>query len=203
MAHGEEAEARERVVVEGAAQLVVTDQLVGRTPPHTTHVTCALPRPSVCASLLRQAAQPGATAGFYNPRMRLNRELCLAELHAVLQSGPWRAGGPSGGEGLGAEGHDVRVLDSFAASGALAVRIALELAPRHDRRLEVTAADIEPACCELLARNAALNRLRVRQLRTCLLQDALLTLTLTLTRTLNLHSNPNPNTNANFKPYLG
>ena len=33
MAHGEEPEARERVVVEGAAQLVVTDQLVGRTPP--------------------------------------------------------------------------------------------------------------------------------------------------------------------------
>ena len=52
------------------------------------------------------------------------------------------------------------------------MRIALELAPRHERRLEVTAADIEPACCELLARNAVLNKLRARRLRTCLLQDA-------------------------------
>ena len=33
MALGEDAEAKERVVVEGAAQLMVTDQLVGRTPP--------------------------------------------------------------------------------------------------------------------------------------------------------------------------
>jgi len=35
----------------------------------------------------------------------------------------------------------------------------------------VTAADIEPRCCELAARNAALNRLRVRRLRTSLQDD--------------------------------
>ena len=48
-------------VTEGAATLLVTDQL---------------------------AAQPGATAGFYNPRMRLNRELCLAEIDAALEKWP-------------------------------------------------------------------------------------------------------------------
>ena len=32
------------------------------------------------------AAQPGSSAGFYNPRMRLNRELCLSELKAALRA---------------------------------------------------------------------------------------------------------------------
>ena len=39
----------------------------------------------------------------------------------------------------------------------------------HPRK--VTAADIEPRCCELAARNAALNRLRVRRLRTSLQEE--------------------------------
>ena len=99
---------------------------------------------SACALLLWQAAQPGAAAGFYNPRMRLNRELCLAELHAALQPGPWRAGGPSGGgggDGLGAEGHDIRVLDAFAASGALAVPASRSetRAPSHAPEASATA----------------------------------------------------------------
>ena len=41
MVLGEDAEAKERVVVEGAAQLMVTDQLVGRTPPpHHSRDVC-------------------------------------------------------------------------------------------------------------------------------------------------------------------
>jgi tRNA G26 N,N-dimethylase Trm1 len=151
-------------VTEGAATLLVTDQL---------------------------AAQPGATAGFYNPRMRLNRELCLAEIDAALAPGPWRprsrvsASGSSmangdgatdtgggGGEGLGAEGHPVRLLDAFTASGALALRVALEVGPRHPgRRVEVSAADLEPRCCALAVRNAARNGLRAERLQASLHGD--------------------------------
>ena len=74
--------------------------------------------------------------------MRLNRELCLAELHAALQPGPWRAGGPiGGGDGLGAEGHDIRILDAFAASGALAVPASRSetRAPSHAPEVSATA----------------------------------------------------------------
>jgi len=66
------------------------------------------------------AAQPGSSAGFYNPRMRLNRELCLSELKAALRPGPWRAqgGGGGGGEGLGAEGHPLRIFARFDTLGS-------------------------------------------------------------------------------------
>ena len=66
------------------------------------------------------AAQPGSSAGFYNPRMRLNRELCLSELKAALRPGPWRAqgGGGGGGEGLGAVGPPLRIFARFDTLGS-------------------------------------------------------------------------------------
>ena len=143
------------------------------------------------ASLAVAAAlneKPGAVSGFYNPVMRLNRELCVHELSAALAAGPWRTDCAScaddddddtandGGEGLGVAGHSVRALDAFAATGALAIRLALEagggsgtgVGEAGGRPLEVTAADLDQRCIDLARTNASLSGLRATQLRALL-----------------------------------
>ena len=124
--------------------------------------------------------KPGATAGFFNLQMRTNRELCVHEMSAALAAGPWRAGGThsdggedgsdegdDGGEGLGAEGHPVRALDAFAATGALAIRLALEASDAAARTLgvsggglrplSVTAVDVDERCIHLARTSAWLS----------------------------------------------
>ena len=123
--------------------------------------------------------KPGSVSGFFNPAMRANRELCVHELSAALAAGPWHACGgdgdtnasEEGGEGLGGAGHAVRVLDAFTATGALAVRFAVEAgraaATRHAAngdgshmlRLHVSAADTDARCIDLARTSAELSGL--------------------------------------------
>ena len=115
--------------------------------------------------------KPGSVSGFYNPAMRANRELCVHELSAALAAGPWHACGgdgdtstsEEGGEGLGSAEHTVRVLDAFTATGALAIRFAVEAgrtaATRHVLPLHVSAADIDARCIDLARTSAELSGL--------------------------------------------
>ncbi|KAL1522384.1 hypothetical protein AB1Y20_017374 [Prymnesium parvum] len=107
------------------------------------------------------AAQPGGAAGFYNPRMRLNRELCLLELEALLSAGAYepRAGAS---EGLGAAGAPVRLCDAFTAAGVLALRLAAEVAPACSRQLQLVLADVEPDCAVLACANLRASRVAAR-----------------------------------------
>lgn len=127
------------------------------------------------------AHAPGSSVGFYNPKMTLRRSLCVHSLAAAVAPGAWAS---TTGEGLGAAGHTLRVLDGFSASGSIAMRWlaalrrrpgatwsavpgavtgavasaeALEGGASHERAIEVTAADLDAGCCAMIARNAALN----------------------------------------------
>ena len=127
------------------------------------------------------AQAPGSSVGFYNPKMTLRRSLCVHSLAAAVAPGAWAN---TTGEGLGAAGHTLRVLDGFSASGSIAMRWlaalrrrpgatrsalpgamsgavasaeALEGGASHERAIEVTAADLDAGCCAMIARNAALN----------------------------------------------
>ena len=100
------------------------------------------------------ALAPGASSGFYNPKMATRRAICVCELGAALASGPW-SGDASGG--LGDASCPARVLDGFAGAGALALQWALSL-PSASRAVELIAADADEACCDLIRRNAQLNR---------------------------------------------
>ena len=138
--------------------------------------------------------KPGATSGFFNYNMHINREVCLHELTAALADGPWRArgsiaggadtqadddrGDDEGGRGIGAEGQDVRVLDAFAATGALAIRVAVEGATAaarahsaHDaaRHIRVTAADLDGRCIHLARTSADLSGVQATSIRAALL----------------------------------
>lgn len=120
------------------------------------------------------AKAPGSSVGFYNPKMTLRRSLCVHSLAAAVAPGAWAN---TTGEGLGAAGHTLRVLDGFSASGSIAMRWLASLRRRpgatravteggasHERAIEVTAADLDAGCCAMIARNAALNGFACEQL---------------------------------------
>ena len=103
------------------------------------------------------SSQPGATSGFYNPKMALRRTLCVHTLQAAVAT-PWDK---SIGEGLGSSAL-IRVLDGFSASGAVSIRWAHALQKHGRAGVEITASDMDPKCCDLVEENAALNGMSLR-----------------------------------------
>lgn len=73
-------------------------------------------------------------AVFYNPRMRLNRDICIA----LLNTQP-----------------PMRILDALAASGIRSIRILKETA-----HTDVTANDVNPLATKLIAKNARKNKVK-------------------------------------------
>lgn len=86
---------------------------------------------------LRESGMPRRPPVFYNPRMRLNRDITCAVVRALQKGG------------------EVRFADLLAGSGAKGLRVAKEAG------CEVVLNDANPAARELIKRNAALNGLEV------------------------------------------
>ena len=138
-------------------------QVAAANQVHPTHHR----RSSVCEDCSGRAGAQcaGSVAGFFSPRMRLNRELCLAEIRAALRPGAWRAH-PRDSQATGGEdwvpSHAVRLLERLqpqAGGGAHRSRGgARELASAAgDRRRH------RAALLQLAALNGELlNGLRVR-----------------------------------------
>lgn len=86
---------------------------------------------------LRRDGEPRRPPVFYNPRMRLNRDVTCAVVKTLQREG------------------EVRFADLLAGSGAKGLRVAKEAGCR------VVLNDANPAAQELIKRNAALNGLEV------------------------------------------
>lgn len=74
---------------------------------------------------------------FYNPRMKLNRDVCCAVIKALQEKG------------------EIKFLDLLAGSGAKGIRIANEVG------CEVHLNDANEKACELIKKNAELSNLKV------------------------------------------
>ncbi|KAK3264381.1 hypothetical protein CYMTET_26875 [Cymbomonas tetramitiformis] len=123
------------------------DEAVSQQAAHVTRMEGS----ASCYVNAALQATPGDHSGFFNPKMKLNRDLTICTLGAAVSQRALRFS-------------DERLpppqcLDAFAASGILGIRWALEAA--RGAELVIAINDADHYCSELMMQNCALNGLPV------------------------------------------